>query len=187
MNRMKSVLLLALVALCAGSAQAQKAVELDDPPVTFTPPPGFKAWTPEQIARKYPPPRPPRHVFAADENGKVSIAVSSTPAPADLKDLAQLQKAMAASYEAAPLDLKWLRRETLTMNGTSWVHLELETQALDTRIHNDLYATLAGGTIVVFNFNAVARLYDKRLQAALQKSRDSITLKPRSLPAGSPP
>ena len=184
MNRL--LIVAALAVLCLSAAHAQKVTELRDPPVTLVLPSGFTAWTPEQIARKFPPARPPKHVYAPDDRGRVTIAVSSTPAPAELKDLPQLRQLMETAYERTQPDAKWLRRETITLNGTPWVHLELETQALDTRIHNDLYATLAGRSIVLVNINAVAELYKDRLRAELLKCRDSITLKPAAPPAGSP-
>ncbi len=171
------VRVVSMLLVSGGAALAQQAVELKDPPVSFVPPPGFKQWTKEQILRKYPPARPPKVVYADDERGRISIAASSADAPPELKELEQVRQLLEATYERSFPGLQWLRRDIVTLNGTRWAHLELITQAVDTKIHNELYVTLAGGKLVMFNFNSVVELFDDRVRAMLQKTAQSIRLK----------
>jgi hypothetical protein len=160
------------------SALAQeKRIDLADLGVSFVPPKGFSTWNKEMILKKYPNRNPPKYVYAGDERGRVSIAVTTMPAPAELDDdFAKLRELLEKTFRKSHPDAKWIKRDYATLNGTRWVHLSLETQAIDTRIQNDLYATFKGKDIVAFNFNCIVELNDPQMAKTLEACATSIKL-----------
>lgn len=70
---------------------------------------------------------------------------------------------------------KILTRDFVTIHGTRWARLELESNALDTEIHNLLLMAPLDGQPVMFNFNSTKQEFPK-VKDALTKSMNSITI-----------
>ena len=160
------------------AAASGKPVSLAGGRVTFTPPPGFAAWTKEQIGRKYPPgPNAPQHVWANSERGTISVAVTFSPARISPEELPELKQFLEGFLPRALPGIRWLKREFVTINGTRWVHFAMTSKAIDTTIYNDMYFTSFDGKMLGFNFNSTLALKNKTLPL-FARSRDSIVLKP---------
>jgi hypothetical protein len=167
---------LALPLCVAGAVLAQGPQKLADVGVEFSPPAGFKRWTQAQVLSKYPGVRPPRYVFAPDKRGKVSVAVTSAGIPLKDGELGKLRDLLERTYARLP-GIKWFAREELTLNGRKWVHLEFQSQAIDTTIRNDTYSTLRKGHFVGVNYNSTTDEHAKA-KASLIRSRGTLKVLP---------
>jgi len=163
--------------LClALAAAAQAPIKLADVGISFAPPAGFKKWTDAQIRTKYPNTRPPRHVFAVNDRGKVSVAVTTAEIPFKDDELPKLRELLERTYSQFP-GVRWFAREEITLNGKKWVHVEFQSQALDTTIRNDTYSTLRKGKFLGVNYNSTTDEYSRH-KAGLLRSRDSLKVLP---------
>jgi hypothetical protein len=142
--------------------------------VRFVLPPGYRALGKAEIARKFSSDSAPQYVWAGDQKLSATIALTRDAMRVSPTELPLLQEPMRKSLEADKT-LQWLGRETIEINGQSWIHFEFITQAVDTRIYNDLYFTSWNGQLLIFNFNAT--LAQRALVTPLfHKCRDSVEL-----------
>ncbi len=186
-----SCALISLTTAClAPSARAQNAMRLPDSlrlqsgsaakanafdgGVSFVLPPGYRALSKAEIARKFSSTSAPQYVWAGDKNLSASIALTRDAMRVSPTELPLLVEPMRKSLEADKT-LQWLGRETIEINGQSWIHFEFITKAVDTRIYNDLYFTSWNGQLLIFNFNATLDQRD-RVAPLFHKCRDSIEL-----------
>jgi len=156
------VFILVFLLISTSWAKAEE-VRLKGGTITFTAPDGFRSQSREEIALKYPRGNAPSVVYS-NASGGVSIAVtfSSTKiTPAQLPDLkAFLEQALPRLIP----NLQWLKREIIISNGTSWVHFDLMSPAIDTDIHNHMYFTSHQGETLGFNFNSTVKAYSSHQQ-----------------------
>lgn len=159
----------------ADATGADNRVSFADGKVSFVPPPGFQALTPEQIGKKYPRGNAPQHVFA-NETQSVSIAVSFPPAKVSPDQLEGLKESLERMMTRMTPGLQWQTREFVEINGTRWIHFKLTSNAVDTRIQNDMYATSFDGKPLFFNFNSTVGDYEE-FKAILEESKNSIKVR----------
>lgn len=165
--------LLALL-LFVGSTFAQNTVSLANGRLTFEVPTGLQAMTREQIALKFPKSSPPQYVYA-NAKGGISIAVTFSQSAVAVGQLGELKSAMEQMLPRMTPGLQWITRETVSINGQPWVHLEMTSSAVDTDIHNHMYLTSFGGRMLGINMNATSREYES-VRAAFTRSRNSIRI-----------
>lgn len=154
----------------------ERRIYLAENRVSFLPPVGFTAMTPEEIALKFPNTNPPQQVYA-NAGGTVAIAVTLSDVPLTPEQLPELKQVMESSLEQAQPELEWLERGFLEINGVRWLKLESITPALDANIRNDMYFTSLNGRMVGFNFNSTVEA-DDAVRTELLRSRDSIQIQP---------
>jgi hypothetical protein len=82
---------------------------------------------------------------------------------------------MEQTIERSIPAVNWLARDSVTINGRAWEHLQFTSAAIDTDIHNDVYMTEFDGAPLLFNFNTTVGQYEEA-RLALEQSRDSITI-----------
>lgn len=143
--------------------------------VSFVPPAGFTAMTPEEIASKFPPNgNQPQYVYA-NKRRSVSVAITFSPARVSPEQLPELKNFLSKFLERVRPDIKWITQDFAVINKLRWIQLEFISSAIDTDIHNDAYFTSFDGKMLGFNFNSTVEQYDA-LCAELRKSRDSINI-----------
>lgn len=153
-----------------------KRVYLAGRRVSFVPPPGFTAMTPEEIALKFPRgTNQPQHVYA-NKRRTVSVAITFSQAQVSPEQLPELKNFLPKFLELAVPDIKWITQDFTVINKLRWIKLELISRAIDTNIHNDAYFTSFDGKMLGFNFNSTVEQYDAA-KAELRKSRDSIIIR----------
>lgn len=164
--------------LMAQSAPAQnlKSVSLFEGRVKFAVPPGFHAMSKSEIPRKFPNVRLPKHVWANDSRATVTIVVTHAAAKLPPARLGEFKGFMEKMLSQSQRGIKWIKREMIVINGTRWVHLEFTSQAIDTRIHNDMLFTSFRNQMLSFNFNSTVAQW-KKVEPELKRCRASIVLK----------
>lgn len=155
-----------------------KRVYLAGKRVSFVPPAGFTAMTPQEIAVKFPNRggNPPQHVYA-NERRSVAVAITFSPARVAPEQLPELKNFMPQFLERAMPDIQWITKDFAAINNVRWIQLEFISRAIDTNIHNDTYFTSFEGKMLGFNFNSTVKQYEA-MKAELHKSRDSIMISP---------
>lgn len=144
--------------------------------VSFVPPAGFTAMTPEEIAFKFPRgANKPQHVYA-NERRTVSVAITFSQAQISPAQLPELKNFLPKFLELAVPGIEWITQDFTIINKVRWIQLEFISSAIDTNIHNDAYFTSFDGKMLGFNFNSTVEQYDA-VNAELRKSRDSIIIR----------
>ena len=153
---------------------AVKRVTLGDGRVSFEPPSGFKQLTKEEKAKKYLRANTPQSVFG-NQSLSVNVAVTFSNAKVSPAQLPEYKKAMEEMLPRMIPGLQWLTRELIDVDGRKWFHLEMTSYAIDTDIHNHLYATSFDGKLLIFGFNSTVKEYSQ-MKEELEKSFRSIKL-----------
>lgn len=117
---------------------------------------------------------PPKYVYANPDR-TVAIAVSLPEAKVTPQQLPELKSSVRQSLGKALPNLQWISDEMTTINNTPLAHLEFVNQAIDTKIHNNMYFGSLDGNVIGFNFNATVAQYEP-MRATLQKVQNSITI-----------
>lgn len=157
------------------TTNAKNRVYLAGRRVSFVPPTGFTAMTPEEIASKFPPNgNQPQYVYA-NKRRSVSVAITFSPAKISPEQLPELKNFLPKFLEQVKPDIEWITQDFTMIDNLRWIQLEFISSAIDTNIHNDAYFTSFDGKLLGFNFNSTVEQYDT-LSAELCKSRDSITI-----------
>lgn len=176
-----SVCLVALVIQCCtpqpASAQSFKPASLVQGRIKFSIPSAYHAMSQSEIARKFPTARPPKYAWANDKRATVTIAVTQAAAKLPPSRLGEFKTFMEKMLSQSQRGIKWIKREIVVINGTRWVHFEFTSQAIDTRIHNDMLFTSFRNDMLGFNFNSTVAQW-KKAQPQLKRCRASIVLKP---------
>ena len=131
--------------------------------------------TDEMVAKKYPRGNAPEYVFS-NERTTVSIAAGYTPA-ANLtaEQLPQLKEYMEQTFERNTPGLRWIARGVKEINGSRWVRLEFQSNAVDTEIRNIILMTPLDDGLVMFNFNSTVGDYEAH-EALLERSQESVRI-----------
>lgn len=144
--------------------------------VSFVPPVGFTAMTPEEIAFKFPSgANQPQYVYA-NKRRSVSVAITFSQAQISPEQLPELKNFLPKFLERVRPGIKWITQDFTVINKVRWIQLEFISSAIDTNIHNDAYFTSFDGKMLGFNFNSTVEQYDA-VSAELIKSRNSITIR----------
>lgn len=148
-------------------------IYLADKRVSFVPPAGFTPMTAKEIALKFPDYGSfPKYVYG-NKRRTVTIAITFSSANISPAQLPELKNFMIKFLTLVMPNMAWITRDFAVINNVRWVKLEFISQAIDTKIHNQLYLTSFNNKMLGFNFNATVEQYDA-LKAELRKSRDSI-------------
>ncbi|MBW4637600.1 MAG: hypothetical protein KME05_05080 [Gloeocapsa sp. UFS-A4-WI-NPMV-4B04] len=144
--------------------------------VSFVPPAGFTAMTPEEIALKFPQgTNQPQPVYA-NKRRTVSVAITFSQAQISPEQLPELKNFLPKFLELAVPGIKWITQGFTVINKVRWIQLDFISKAIDTNIHNDAYFTSFDGKMLGFNFNSTVEQYDA-VKTELRKSRDSIIIR----------
>ncbi len=147
-------------------------VALQNGRVVFEPPTGFRELTQQEISLKFSRGNPPSAVYANDDMS-VSVSIVFSPAAVEPPHLEDLKSAMEQTLPRLIPNLTWVKREMVNLNGTTWVHFELTSSAIDTDIYNHMYMTSFDGKMLGFNFNSTKGKYPA-YSHQLEKSFQSI-------------
>jgi len=179
MRRSKLVIAFVLLALLSG-AQAQEGegrAQFRDGRISFVPPAGFKAMSKEDITFKFGRSGAVQPEFAySNERQNVSVAIGFVGSGLRAEQLDGLKKVLEADLERRLPGLEWIERELVTREGRRWLRLHLKSQAIDTGVVNDMYATIFDGQLLTFNFNSTVAQYDN-YKESLRRSAQTITVK----------
>lgn len=144
--------------------------------VSFVPPAGFTAMTPEEIAFKFPSgANQPQYVYA-NKRRTVSVAITFSQARISPDQLPELKNFLPKFLEQVRPGIEWITQDFTVINKVRWIQLEFISKAIDTNIHNDAYFTSFDGKMLGFNFNSTVEQYDA-VKAELRKSRNSIIIR----------
>ena len=151
-------------------------VYLAEKRVSFVPPAGFTAMTPEEIALKFPSgANQPQYVYA-NQRRTVSVAITFSQARISPDQLPELKNFLPKFLEQVRPGIKWITQDFTVINKVRWIQLDFISRAIDTNIHNDTYITSFDGKMLGFNFNSTVEQYDAA-KAELRKSRDSVIIR----------
>lgn len=136
-------------------------------------PTNFVELTTADIARKFPPARPPKVAFANNrEQMTVTIAVTlsnSTVKPEELHQFGQFLKNSLAARGKVESD------GIIDIAGRQWFRMVMQTQAVDQPIRNEFLVTPMGSQVVMLNFNSTLSDYPQ-YQKALEQTAQSLKL-----------
>lgn len=162
-----------------GSAQSKSAdtrrVTLYDGMVSFEPPPEFSRLSEEIVAAKFPEARGPGIVYG---NSRTTVSIAITYPPERMlrpEQLPDFKTFMESFLEKQKKGMQWLKKEFVEINGQRWIHFELISQAVDTKIHNHMYLTSLDERVLLFNYNSTVEEYDS-YKEALERSKNSIQI-----------
>ncbi|MDF2439687.1 MAG: hypothetical protein JWN98_671 [Abditibacteriota bacterium] len=157
-------------------AQRLKPASLFQGGVKFSVPASYHVMSQSEITRKFPTARPPKYAWANDKRATSTIAVTHAAAKLPPSRLGEFKTFMEKMLSQSQRGIKWIKREIIVINGTRWVHFEFTSQAIDTRIHNDMLFTSFRNEMLGFNFNSTVAQW-KKVQPQLKRCRASIVLK----------
>jgi len=161
--------------LSTASAHAQERVMFANQKVSFVVPKGFTRTTKEMVDKKYPRGNAPEYVFS-NERTTVSIAAGYTPnANLTVEQLPQFKEYMEQTFERNTPDLRWIARGFEEINGSRWIRLEFQSNAVDTEIRNIVLMTALDNGLVMFNFNSTVGDYESH-KALLEQSQESVQI-----------
>ncbi len=163
-----------LVLTVAGIAQAGDTNTLFDGRITFVLPDGFAVMPSEIAEAKYPNANRPKHIYS-NTNATTSVAVNTMQAKLTDAELPEFRTFMEKTMTRMIPGCRILKRDFVTLNGTRWARLELQSNAIDTDIHNILLMTALDGQPVMFNFNSTQEEFPK-ITGALAKSIETIRI-----------
>jgi len=174
MTCLRTILLVAVVMI--GAAFAQEPFVFGNGKVSVLIPDKFNRMPKEMVDQKYPRGTAPEYVFS-NAKTTVSIAASYKPgADLSLAQLPQFKEYIEKTFERNVAGLRWITREFAEINGRRWIHLEFQSNALDTEIINCVFMTALDNGLVTLNFNATVGDYPG-YKATLQQSQRSIRVK----------
>lgn len=134
----------------------------------------FVELTSQDIARKFPPQRPPQAAFGNDhEHMTVTIAVTLSKTrvqPGKLEQFGRfLQSALSAQGQVESNGI-------VTLAGREWYRIVLRTQALDQPVRNEFLATPMADQVIMVNLNSTVADYPT-YQKALETVRQTLRCK----------
>jgi hypothetical protein len=157
-------------------AQASNLVptEMLDGKVTIFTPKNFTPMTQEVVEIKYPSSRRPSDVLT-DETTQVTLAFNHTNNRMLKTDLIKAHKTISKMFHNLYPSAEWVRDEVIQQNGHPFIVLELVTPAIDTKIHNIMYATSVDGRFLLVSFNTTVEKAQEWLPRG-KKMMESISI-----------
>jgi len=153
-----------------GSPKLINATALDEK-VLFSKPVNFSPMSKKMVGLKYPYSNQPNEVLS-DSTGSVSLAFSYTTNKVETGDFEVLRTVFEKTYSTA----QWIRSEISDQNGSTFIVLEFISTAIDTQIHNIIYATSVKGRMLIISFNTTLDKVDKWLPVG-KKIMSSISIR----------
>lgn len=142
--------------------------------VTLLTPKDFGPMPKEMLELKYPSANRPTEVLS-NESGTVNLSFSHTASNVP-DDANIIQQALSGPLHNAYAGAKWINDGVVDINGQKFAAFEVITNAVDTKIHNIIYATQLEGTMLLISFNTTIEDAPKWLDAG-KKMMSSIKLR----------
>ncbi|MGD8593712.1 MAG: hypothetical protein PVF82_12800 [Gammaproteobacteria bacterium] len=173
---MKGKYFIATLLLIATFAQADEFITRTvlNGKVTLTTPKSFGPMAEDILEKKYPSSRRPTEVLS-DSTGGVSIAFNHTQSRIEPGQIKEAHINISQMFHNMYPSAKWLRDETININGRTFMVLELITPALDTQIHNIMYGTSVDNRLLLISFNTTVEQSKQWLPVG-KKIMQSITI-----------
>lgn len=151
---MKIIAFFTFILLTSSFAQADELLTRTalNGKVTFTTPKSFGPMPKEIIEIKYPNSRRPTEVLS-DSTGGISLAFNHTKNRMLPKQIKMARPSMSKMFHNQYPSAKWIRDESITIKGRSFMVFELITPAMDTQIHNIMYGTSVDNRLLLVAFN----------------------------------
>ena len=159
-----SVVLLSVQSSAQSAEVRLRERALLDGAVTLLIPESFGPMSEELLRLKYPSDRRPTQVFS-NERGSVNLAANLTTNLVRPDQIAELHKAMEATFKNLYPSATWYRSDVIIQDGRRYFVLELMTPAIDTQIRNIMYGTSFRGRLLMFSFNVTRELEKGWLEA----------------------
>lgn len=153
-------LLIAVFTLIIISISADEKIYFANNKVSFIIPKDFKIMSKENIKKKYSRGTAPEFVYS-NEQTTSTIAYGYTPnADLNLDNLFEFQKFIENTYNRMIPGIKWIKKEIIEINHYKWIFFEIESNAIDTEIHNIILMSAIDNGLISFNFNSVINEFD---------------------------
>ncbi len=120
--------------------------------VTISAPKDFIPMSQELLEIKYPNSGRPADVLT-DETTQVTLAFKHTNNKMSKEDLIKAHKQVSKMFHNLYPSAEWLRDEIIQQNGYPFIVIEVITPAVDTQIHNIIYATSVDERFLLVSFN----------------------------------
>ncbi|EHA1127847.1 hypothetical protein FG475_22895 [Vibrio navarrensis] len=169
----KSVLLIGLVLSFASQANDLVPLKMLNGKVTISTPRDFVPMSKEIIEIKYPSSRRPTEVLT-EQTTEVTLAFNYTNNKLSKTELSEAHKIFSKSFHNLYPSATWVRDELIQQNGHPFVVLELITPAIDTKIHNIVYATSVDGRLLLVSFNTTVGKAEEWLAQGKQMMKSIV-------------
>ena len=143
--------------------------------VTFNAPKNFGPMPKNILEIKYPNSRRPTEVLS-DSTGGVSLAFNHTQSRMLTTQIKEAHTSMSKMFHNMYPSAKWIRDETIIINGRTFMVFELITPAMDTQIHNIMYGTSVDNRLLLVAFNTTVQQSEQWLPIGY-KIIDSMSIK----------
>ena len=170
---MRRVLFFLLLFVAAPAAA--EPVRLFNNALSFDLPPGFRAMTAADIAKKYPSQRPPQHGYTDSDALSVTIVVTRNENAAHTPDKLDAFGDTIQRSIAGRAGIKMHRHGVVTIGGARWYALDFEAQTADEPVENRMRVGIRQGYVVIVSVNAVTRLFPRR-EAELLRALETLKL-----------
>ena len=156
---MKLVILLLLPLGCFAQITLDKKITLGNK-VELLVPGLLKEMTEDNWVIKYHQAKRPA-VVLTDENAEVNLMIDTTMQPAGEDNLEEYKNFRKENLRKTRTDVEFLQDSVVTVNGKKMAYIKFMSQAIDTKIFNYYFFTVANGRIVFFGFNCMEKLKDE--------------------------
>jgi lipoprotein NlpI len=159
-------------------------VELEKGNISFNAPDDFTPMTPDELVVRYPFPENTLEAIASPDR---SATISYTLAPTAVLpgQLNTLRGVMTARLTKMTPTLQWIKKEILTINGTSWAYFEYVSGEADGSVRTMLIATPYRGLLFIMRFNVREEDFDT-YSHALVAAMESTQLRDFAMPPDPP-
>ncbi len=120
--------------------------------VTIVTPKDFTPMSQESLEIKYPGSRRPTEVLS-DKTTQVTLAFNYTNSQMSKAALVSSHTTLSKMFHNLYPSAEWIRDEVIQQNGYPFIVLEVVTPAVDTQIHNIIYATSVDERFLLVSFN----------------------------------
>ena len=174
---MKIITFFTFILLTSAFAQADELLKRTalNGKVTITTPKSFGPMPKDILEVKYPGSRRPTEVLS-DSTGGVSLAFNHTKSRMLPEQIKKARPSMSKMFHNMYPSAKWIRDETVSIKGRIYMIFELITPAMDTQIHNIMYATSVDNRLLLVSFNTTVEQSKQWLPIG-KKIMESISIK----------
>lgn len=119
-------------------------------------PAGFEIMDEDFLKIKYPTGNRPAVAYT-NETGGINVAFNHTQNPASQEQLPQYQEQFVKTFKAIYKGAEWHGSGIREVNGRKVGHVELITQAADSKIYNLIFFTDVEGKLLICTFNCMEK------------------------------
>ncbi|TVT57691.1 MAG: hypothetical protein FHK80_08075 [Azoarcus sp. PHD] len=145
--------------------------------VSVLAPENFGPMPTKLLELKYPSSRRPTEVLS-DDTGRVTLAFNHTNNALQPHELKEAHVVLSQSFHNLYPSAEWIRDEVIEQNGSVFIVFEMITPAIDTKIHNIMYATSVSGRMLMVAFNTTTD-YSKTWLPTGKAIMSSLRVKPQ--------